>query len=44
MPGEIQRIYWDANCFTYYINRDAQRMPTLEAILEQAHRGGGKFR
>ncbi len=41
MP-EPERIYWDANCFTYYINEDMERLPNLEAILDRVQRSDGK--
>lgn len=43
MPEEGQRIYWDANCFTYYINADQDRLPILRAILDAAAASKGKI-
>lgn len=31
---EPRFIYWDANVFLSYLNNDAERVPTLEAILD----------
>lgn len=32
-------LYWDANTFLSYINGDAGRLPTLDALLERAAAG-----
>lgn len=37
MPS--RRIYWDANCFLAYINGEADRLPMLDALFEEARRG-----
>lgn len=33
-----RRVYWDACCFISYLNGDVDRVPVLEALLEQAER------
>jgi predicted nucleic acid-binding protein len=43
MPDEPRLIYWDSNCFTSYINEYPDRLPALEAILDDAHRSSGKL-
>src|ERR1700680_937927 len=43
MPDEPRLIYWDACCFTYYINGDPQRLPTLEAVIDEVERSKGKI-
>jgi predicted nucleic acid-binding protein len=40
MPDGPRRIYWDACIFISYIQGDADRLPILEALLEQSGRGG----
>ena len=40
MPDSLQITYWDANVFLAYVNEEAERMPTLDAILDMAARGG----
>jgi predicted nucleic acid-binding protein len=42
MPDDPERIYWDANCFTYYINGDPERIPVLVAILDSVYDSKGK--
>lgn len=37
MPS--RRVYWDANCFLAYINGEADRLPMLDALFEEARRG-----
>ncbi len=39
MPDTQQNIYWDANAFLAYVNGEADRMPTLDAILDSAAKG-----
>ena len=39
MPDSRQVTYWDANVFLAYVNDEAERMPTLAAILDMATRG-----
>ena len=36
-------IYWDANPFLSYVNEYPARMPTLDALLDSASRGGVKI-
>ncbi len=43
MADEARLIYWDSNCFTSYINEHPDRLPTLDAILDDAHRSSGKL-
>lgn len=35
-------FYWDANVFLYYLNDDPDRVPTLEAILDEILATDGK--
>lgn len=42
MPDSSQLIYWDACCFTSYINGDVGRLPVLEAILDEVQADKGK--
>lgn len=42
MPDEPQRIYWDANCFTSYINGGPERLPVLLAILDRVQASKGQ--
>ena len=39
MPDTPQIIYWDANNFLSYINEYPDRMPVLEALLENSTTG-----
>ena len=39
MPDDPQIIYWDANNFLSYINEHPDRMPVLEALLENSTTG-----
>ena len=32
--------YWDANIFLYYLNGDSEKLPTLDAILEDISKNG----
>ena len=34
--------YWDAACFTWYINGDAERLPHLQAILDEVQQSRGR--
>ena len=34
MPDDVDRIYWDSNCFAYLIDRNEERLPILTAILD----------
>lgn len=43
MPGEPARIYWDACCFLYYLNKDPKWLPVVEAILEEVFQSDGKI-
>lgn len=43
MAEEPRSLYWDAVCFTSYINGDPDRRPHLEAILDEAHRSNGRI-
>lgn len=36
MPGDRTRIYWDTNCFLYYINNHPQWVSTLGYHLRRA--------
>lgn len=36
MPGNPPRLYWDANCFLYYLNDDPTWGPRLEYHLRRA--------
>jgi hypothetical protein len=42
MPDEPRLTYWDAACFTSYINGDPHRLPHLESVLDEALRSKGK--
>jgi len=42
MPGELQFIYWDACVFLSYLNGNPDRLPTIDALLEEAKRDGSK--
>jgi len=33
MPSQRQRIYWDADVWLSYISGEAERLPTLDALL-----------
>lgn len=35
MPGQINYLYWDSNVFLSYLNRDAQRLPAIDALLAE---------
>lgn len=39
MPDEVRRLYWDSCVFLSYVDGNADRAPTLEAILEEARQG-----
>lgn len=39
MPDTSSNIYWDSCVFLSYVNEYADRMPTLEALLERSARG-----
>ncbi len=42
MPASAEFIYWDANCFTYYINESSERIGTLQGILSEVERSDGE--
>lgn len=39
MPGNHKSVYWDANVFLSYVNAAPNRMPILNALMEQAVAG-----
>ncbi|MFH2103091.1 MAG: PIN domain-containing protein [Chloroflexota bacterium] len=39
MPDE-HLYYWDANLFMSYLNGDSDRLPVIEAILDEIEKGG----
>ncbi len=43
MPDSSPDIYWDANLFLSYINEYPDRMPTLDALLENSAAGSIKI-
>ena len=43
MPSELRRKYWDACCFTSYINEDRDRLPMLDAVLDEAQQSNGSI-
>jgi len=36
MPDDLQVIYWDANLFLSYLNAIPDRLPDLDALLDQS--------
>ncbi|MCH7983151.1 MAG: PIN domain-containing protein [Chloroflexi bacterium] len=41
MPDELSQVYWDASCFSSYINGHAGRVDTLDSVLEEARTSKG---
>lgn len=41
MPDEPKRVCWDSCVFISYINEDADRLPTIQAVFEDANPDGG---
>lgn len=39
MPDPPRRVYWDACVFLSFINGYPDRVPTIEALLDEAAKG-----
>ena len=44
MPDSPRYIYWDANCFTYYINESSEHIDTLQGILSEVEKSNGELK
>ena len=44
MPASPRYIYWDANCFTYYINEHPEHIDTLQGILSEVENSNGDYK
>ena len=40
MPASPKYVYWDANCFLYYINEVPEHVETLQGILSEVEKSG----
>lgn len=40
MPGDLPYVYWDANCFLYYINEEPEHIEMLQGILSEVETSG----
>lgn len=39
MPDRYRRVYWDANVFLAYVNGEPDRLPVIDALLDESRRG-----
>lgn len=39
MPSRSDAVYWDASVFLSYINGEQERLPTIDALLEECRNG-----
>lgn len=39
MPDRVPRLYWDACIFLAYVEGDSERLPHIEAVLEESRQG-----
>ncbi len=44
MAANSKFIYWDANCFLYYINEVPEHIETLQGILSEVEKSGGEYK
>ena len=39
MPNSGDTVYWDASVFLSYVNGEQERLPTIDALLEESRNG-----
>jgi hypothetical protein len=44
MPTQPTLIYWDSCVFLYYLDRDSDKLPVLDAVLNNVERSAGNRR